>query len=122
MGTASTLRAKVISLGTDAGSRVYPLRLPQGATLPAICYMRVDGPSLVSHGGYSGLSHPRYQLDCYASSYLAVEALAEQLRDGLNAQRWGATSFVENELDGEEDPEAGIYRRIVDVVLWIGEA
>lgn len=99
------------------GERVYPIRLPQKATLPAIAYSRVSSPPTRTHSGRGTLEHPRYQLDCWAATYLEAEALAAAVIQALDGQRWGNVSLAENEID-DADPETGLFRRIVDVTIW----
>lgn len=98
-------------------TRISPAPLPQSAVLPAITYQRVDGKPLVSHGGNSGISRPRFQLDCWAADYAGADALAIAVSAALSARQWTNQSFVDADRD-MPDPETGNYRRIVDVFIW----
>ena len=49
----------------SVASRIYPNKLPQSPTLPAIRYFQVSEPFEHSHDGPSGFHHPRFQLDCF---------------------------------------------------------
>jgi len=112
--------------GTSAGSRVYPLNLPQGGTLPAIRYFLVSDPSMVTHSGRSKTRNPRYQMDCYGATYLDAKRLAMQvitLLDGYSGTMGSAqcqAGFQENQVDNF-DPETGRYWVSVDVVMWFAE-
>lgn len=80
------LRAKLI--GTTAvaailGTRVYPDRLPQGCTLPAAVYYLISGTEEGSLTGVVGLVHARIQVDAYATTRLAANALADLIRSTL---------------------------------------
>lgn len=108
---------------TDAASRIYPNELPQGATLPAIKYFQVSDPPEHTHDGRSGLRHPRFQLDCYADTYLKAQQLAGQAitaLDGYRGQMGSATCgacFADDKRDNH-DPETGRHWVSVDVDIW----
>lgn len=105
-------------------TRIYPYKLPQNPIMPAITYQRVSTSRYHTHdtSGASGLARPRFQFDCYASSYLGAKQLVEALRgvlEGFNgyvgAQRiQGALS--QNETDFYEDV-TGLYRRSIDFMI-----
>lgn len=61
-------------------SRIYPLKLPQGWTLPAVTYQRVSGYREHCLSGASGRARPRFQIDCWASDYDDVKDLADKVR------------------------------------------
>lgn len=109
--------------GTTAGERVYPLTLPQGVTLPAIAYFLVSNPFEHSHDGPSKLQHPRYQMDCWAGTYLEARILASELLgriDGYKGMMGVSTvhaAFAEDERDNW-DPDTGRHWVSVDVVVW----
>lgn len=114
----------------SVGDRVYPLTLPQGATLPAVVYQLVGGEGpLHSHGdAQSGESagatfqRSRVQLGCWAESARAAELLAtevEQAVDGFSGT-WGAVPIASALMDTSLDdwrPDVGRYRRILDVLV-----
>lgn len=110
--------------GTDAASRIYPQQLPQGVTLPACKYIKVSDPRDHTHSGVSSLRRPRFQIDCFASSYLAAVKLAGQIENTLDGYKgtMGSysvqASFVEDAGKDDYDPETGRHRVSVDVVIW----
>lgn len=121
MSLPAALYVHLVANCPAAGGRVYPLTLPQGTTMPALVYQQVSGGRLRSHGGSFG--RPRWQIDCWASTYAEARTLAGEVESCLEAYR-GAMggeqvkiSFVENEHDAYE-PEARLYRVIVDVIVW----
>lgn len=61
-------------------ARVYPAKLPQGVTYPAVRYARISGPRARSHDGASGLATPRFQIDAWAKTYSEAKAVAKQIR------------------------------------------
>lgn len=68
--------------------RIHPLDLSQDPTLPAITYRREGGTDSVTQEGLVGPDEPRYQVDCYATDYLVVIALAQAVHDALHGQEW----------------------------------
>jgi hypothetical protein len=109
------------------GARLFPLRLPQGAAFPALTYQRVAGGEDVTHQGRSGLGRARMQLDCWAATYGQAIALADAVKDALVGYRgaMGATPFAAGRLANEidlDEPDLNVYRRMVEVPLWVAEA
>lgn len=114
-------------LSALVGSRIYPLILPQNPAYPALTYQRVSGPREQSHDGPSGLARPRFQVSCWHPDFDQAKAAAEQVRLALAGYRGivGGLEIegiqVENELD-LYDPDAKVYRVILDFVIWHQEA
>ena len=110
--------------GTDAGGRFYPQQLPQPVVLPACRYFRASNPTNHSHDGPSRLKRPRFQIDCYAGTYLDAVKLATQVENTLDGYTGGMgsytaqASFVEEAGKDDYDPETGRHRVSVDVVIW----
>lgn len=112
--------------GLTCGSRIYPNMLPQGATLPAIRYMKISDPPEITMSGPSSVRHPRFQLDCFADgddAYLDATSLAEQLIniiDGYTGLMGGITVHAgfRDEMRDNHDPETGRHWVSADVILW----
>jgi hypothetical protein len=119
-------------LSTELGhTRVYPLTLPQGATLPAITYQVVSEIPLNSHS--TAQLHPtwtadrdgqtRVQLSVYARNYVEAEQVMAELKAAVTGFRgqWGDvevhSALPDIGLDDYE-PETKLWRRIVDVMVW----
>lgn len=122
-------RAASTALVTLLGDRVYPVRLPQEATLPAILYFKVSGVRVHSLRGPSGLARPRFQFDAYAEGsggYGVVKQAAESLRKILDGFR-GIVDDCNIQyilLDTEEDPyeeEPELYRVSMDFMVMHNE-
>lgn len=113
--------------GTNAASRIYPNRLPQGVTLPAIRYFEVSDPPEHTHSGRSKLRHPRWQLDCFGGTYFDARTLAGQviaLMDGYKGGMGGAqcqAGFAENAKDNH-DPDTDRHWVSLDFEIWFAEA
>jgi hypothetical protein len=108
---------------TAAGSRIYPKRLPQTPTLPAITYFEVSDPPEHTHSGPSKLRHPRYQLGCWAADYIGSKSLAEEVKtkiEGYSGSMGGVTVNVSLIEDGgdNEDPDTGRWWVNLDVIIW----
>ena len=127
LGDAIYARLKAHA-GTTAlvGTRIYPLRLPQGigaASLPypAIRYQVIERPRTHLMGADLNERHAEAQVDCYASTYRDAHLLAAQVISALS--RWDGTAggvvvlhiFLDGALDTDEptiewDGEQGVYR------------
>ena len=88
-------------------TRIYPLAVPQTGSFPAITYQRISGSHVRSHSGPSGLSVARYQLTCWASTYAGAKALAEAVREAMDAVSgtWNSIAVGASFLDSDGDTE-----------------
>lgn len=118
--------AGVIAL---VSTRVYPMRIPQGAALPCLVYTRVSTPRLHSHdsSGSAGTAHPRFQIDAWATTYASAKGITDAVRAYLNGFRGtigggSYTATVQAALVDEEqpdfDPEVELYRSQSDYIIW----
>ena len=125
----TAVRAILAADGTVSGlvsSRIYPMKLPQGPTMPAITYSRVSGPRVQELSGPSGLAFPRVQVDSWASTYAGVKALADAVRKALDGYRDTIASIRIGGviMDGEVDiyePGVEEYRVTQDYIVWHDE-
>ena len=105
------------------GTRVYPVYLPQSPTYPAITYQRITTERVGSTTGPSGLARPRFQVDCWATTYAGAKALSTAVRtavDGHSGKIGSADVFgviVSNETDFYE-PDVDINRVTMDLIIW----
>jgi hypothetical protein len=97
------LRHKLV--GTTAvaailGTRIYPDKLPQGATLPAAVYYGISGNDEPGLAGLLGRAEQRVQIDAIASGKSLdgradANALSKAIRDALTSSwgrgAWGST-------------------------------
>lgn len=125
--TALTTDTDVAALITNGDSpetfRVYPLRLKEGYSLPAISYQRISTDRLHDLDGPTGRASPRFQIDCWAASYSTVRDLATKVRAVLDGHKGtlGGEANVggihqQGERDGfEEDIET--YRVTMDFFI-----
>lgn len=64
--------------------RVYPVRLPQKVTLPAITYQLISDPRDPHLRGVTGRARPRFQIDSYALTQLSADVLGGLVRQRLD--------------------------------------
>ncbi len=93
-------------------TRIYPMVLPQNPTYPAVRYQRISGTRLSAIDVDIGIAQPRFQVDCYAETYLGVKSLFTEVRGAL--QRWTGTHsgvvVLDSRMEGgdrdfyEDDP------------------
>lgn len=118
---------------TIAGSTlgIYPDVLPQNAPRPAIVYQLIGASGQHHVGGASKLCRSVIQLDCYADTRLAANAVAEQLRlamDGYRGAMGSETVHGCHEAARRYDYEVptnksdtGRYRYSSDWEVWHSE-
>ena len=105
------------------GTRIYPLKLKQRATMPAVTYQRISGPRISAMGADPGVASPRVQIDCWGGTYASSKAVATQVRGALQRYRGTVAAveilavFIESDLDIFE-PDAELYRVSTDYVFW----
>jgi hypothetical protein len=107
-------------------TRCYPATLPQDPTYPLIVYYKVTGMRDHHLQGPSGLAHPRFQVEAWATTYDAAKALANAIREALDGYsgtqgtvRIGSI-LIESERDTYEDA-VSCHRVIMDFYVWHSE-
>ncbi|MGG7567901.1 tail completion protein gp17 [Rhodovulum sp. DZ06] len=104
-----------------AGTRVWPLRRPQGSDLPAVTLRRISGAPLQSHDGPASLARARVQVDVWAHSYAAAKALRGAVAAVLDAAATPAGEIrAVRRLDERDLSEADgrLVRISLDFELW----
>jgi hypothetical protein len=106
-----------------ANKRIYPSKLPQNATLPAVVMKRVSQAVDYVQSGASGLEMGRFQLDIWGTTYASVKTVKAQVLtavSGFKGVMGSATvgaSFIANAVD-MNDPDSQLIREVVDVKIW----
>lgn len=67
-----------------AGTSVYPLRVPQSKTFPAVTYQIISNSPTYCKQGDVGLDRKRIQINIFAKHYDQQEALAGIIRTSLS--------------------------------------
>lgn len=90
------IRTRLLSVAAVTNlvsTRIYPLTLPQGVTMPAVRYTRVSGNSDPYIGGTTGAATARLQFDIFATSYAGAEAVRDAIKEAID-QYTGTSSGV----------------------------
>jgi hypothetical protein len=109
-----------------AGTRIFPVTLPQGESRPSLVVTRISGLGDHHMQGASGLARPRYQIDAYAPKADDANALADLVKARLDGYRgpMGAVTvqgaFFETERD-DYQADAKLYRASRDYFIWFEE-
>jgi hypothetical protein len=103
---ARTKLVGTVAVAAIVGTRIYPDHLPQKATLPAAVYHVVSGSDEVDLAGMSGVAHSRIQIDSYAATRTAANALSTTIRDAMAATHsrglWGTVATLGTTPQGGE--------------------
>lgn len=109
-----------------AGTRVYPVVLPQEPNLPALTYTLISSVREHAHTADPGTVHARIQVTAWGNTYASASGLSEGVRAAT--QRWGGTStgvvvhdvFIENEYAFYDD-ETGSHAHTLDLMVHYEE-
>lgn len=91
------------------GSKIYPVFVPQGKSLPAITYQEISGVRDAVMNGASGLVQSRFQVNCWTKKYTEARELADLVRIALSPENdtypktVGGTSIEAIRLLNEND-------------------
>ncbi len=114
------------------GTRIYPGKLPQGVTLPAIVYGRITtGPNHAS-GNTPGLRSAFIQTTCYdeddatQSAYEGADVLGKAVKSALSRYSGTIAGIVVQQifLDDERDTyefDTNKEGRAIDFICWYEE-
>ena len=117
--TYLTLEAPdVVSL---VGTRVYPLKLPAQAVMPAITYQRISGPKPIATQADEGPTHARIRFNCWASTYEGANALAGAVVSVLKGDAGPGLGHGKDGDQEDDDPNTGLFRRRLEYLYWIDE-
>lgn len=123
-----------LSAGLSVGNRVYPLTLPQNATLPALTHQLVSELPVPTHQWAQGnplydgtrYKQARVQFNAYGDTFDEAESLSNELEALITGYRglWGDVQ-VESVLPvyslDDYEPNVGKWRRITDYyITFIG--
>lgn len=118
-------------LSALVSTRIYPMRLPQDSTLPAVVYYRMSAGRENDFTGATGLAHPTFRVITWAEEYKEAHTVGTQVRKALdgNSSQWGGSSGVwasgrltnDNDLM-DPDLETPTYGQAMDFEVWHTEA
>ena len=109
-------------------ARIYPIYLPESATLPAITYQIISKSDVNTADGPVGLVTQRIQFTCFATTYIDAIALATAVRAAIGGYSGTTGSIVFRSilLTDQGDipmisPDSDSHRRYgrrVDFEIW----
>lgn len=108
---------------TTAGTRVYPVLLPETPTFPAITYQEITAVPQNHRSGDTRLDRLRFQVNAWGKTFEEARVLADELRELLNRASGGRIGRIWVE-DVRDDFETGLelFVRQLDVILWYTRA
>jgi hypothetical protein len=98
-----------------AGSRIYPVRLPREAVLPAVVYQVPTVTPVSSMSGDSGIDNCTVTIVSWAKEYSTAHDLAYAVRKALVES--GLRIVTEGQND-EEDLETHSYGVVLSMNIW----
>ena len=114
-------------LSALVSNRIYPMIMPQDVALPAVTYQKISGERMHTLQTDPGVASPRFQFNCWGSSYSSAKAVAVKVKDALKdftGTLGGAGGVTvlrvvgpEDELD-DYDAETETFRTILDFFIW----
>jgi hypothetical protein len=113
------------ALNALVGNRIYPTRMPQDPTLPAIVWHRIARrPVHVKVGYVRPIAGVLLQFDVMAATYAEIDAIAIELKQALYGFRvvepYIYDVMVQGEVDGDEIDLVQFHRSI-DAEIWYSE-
>lgn len=118
MSVENELRAQIIAGVAPVASRVYPTKLPQNATFPAIRYNRISALRDYTLTGPDCLPAARFQVDVFADTFTESRSVWELLRKALDGFEGSDIRYItlDNETEDYED-DTQLFRVIGDFVV-----
>jgi len=106
----------VTALAAVAGGRVYPQVAEQGAAKPFVVYRILSKDPAQKLGGGAGVTNTSVVFDCWAETYAAAIALAEQVRAALDAS--SLISYEESASGEDYELETDEFVEPVNYGFW----
>jgi hypothetical protein len=108
------------------GTRIYPVILPTGASLPAISYSQLADPGIHAMARDPGIANPLFQVSVWSTNYAQAVDISKQVRKSLqdySGSTWGECHriFFETETDmANVDPQSKLVTMHIaqDYIVW----
>lgn len=119
MSAESDLVAILDGGGTTAGTRVYPVLLPDVPVFPAVTYQGISQVPQQHRSADTRLDRLRFQVNAWGKTFEQARILADELRELLNRASGGSIGriWVEDSRD-DFDTGAELFVRQMDVIAW----
>lgn len=118
--TAETQAISVLlndaGVGALVSNRIYPGKLEQTSSLPAVVFQRSGTAPVSSVQGDSGLDQVRLQFDCYAKTPKATGDVSAAIRAAFKNNP--KILYIDERDFGYED-ETETYRRMIEFYFWV---
>ena len=104
------------TLMTTVGDSIWPGRLPQNPSLPAITYARLAAPVVATQTSF-GLRRVHMAFSCWATTSDEAASVGAALIQSLGHQlidAGGGKCLLLGDRDMGQDPETGLFRRLVE--------
>lgn len=108
-------------------ARVYPGKLPQNPTFPAVSYVHSSDLRQSTFTGPTALPGALYAVDCWGSTYTDARTLAKAVRlalDGVEGWTAGGTTVQVSIVESQQDiyeADVNVHRVSMDVRLFWNE-
>lgn len=103
------------SVADIVSSRIYPIEIPQGGSVPAIVYVINDITPIKSLDGESGLDNGTVEITCWAKDYKTAQLLASAVRSAFIESGIGVTT---GNMQDTIDEETRNYGVVINVSAW----
>ena len=119
-----TFLLSIPGVAAEIGIRIYPMPLPQGATLPAVTYQAISDVQSYSSGNDTCYRLMRYQIDSWSDSQkesVRVDETTRQALSGYSGQ-WGSKDigFVRRGTSSSHyEPETKLRRVRSDYLIHV---
>lgn len=110
-------------LNSLIAGRIYPLRLPDPHTLPAMTYQRISTVGRVAHDGALPDVESRFQFDIWSNRYGDGRSVFVALTNallGFNAHMGDIQVSIPSQPRALDDyeTETGLYRVMTEFMIW----
>jgi hypothetical protein len=115
-------------LSIQVVGRIYPLKLPQDYSLPAITYQEIGGGQISRFLGNSTQS-PQFQFSVWSDDYIEAKEITKLIRETLNGFSGvmggdSGVSIIACQFDSIQDiydSDMNIYRVSIVFQIWYEE-
>lgn len=120
----ATTPAITTLLGTASAQSIFPMRAPEGASLPFVVFHKVSGRSVHSKDGDMNLAYPMFQFTAWAKEYEDAKAVQTAIRNALNAyvgptlQGVAVAQIITDNEQDLNDPSTLEYGASLDAIVW----
>lgn len=97
-----------VAVNAIVNSRIYPIKLPQGAPVPAIVYSIDDISPIVTLSGDSGIDNGTVEIVCWADDYSVAHELAAAVRSAFSESNIQITTSNMQDIEDENTRNFGV--------------